>query len=216
MATSEFTPFGLESGAYVYDPATWEADPTRESGFPPGLVPKEGLNTPIRQSSSITTMIANFIAARQASNVLDDGDLVTLLAQYENAVKNIIQQNATSYRLGSATGSATSRVVNLIPGTWQLILQVSSSFADGSNYDITLTQGASIVGSLNSLSISASGRQYRVGGAGFGRVTGITSYAMNTLVVNQAQSGNFTMAIAAVSAGGLTCRGSILTLEKIA
>ncbi len=216
MATSQFSPFALDGGAYIYDPTTWAADATRVTGFPPGLLPKEAINTALRQSTSLSTMLANFTAARQAVNVLDDGNLVALLAQYENALKNIIAENATGYRLGSAAGAAISRVVNLTPGTWQLILEVFSSFADGSNYDITLTQGASIVGSLNSLSITATGRQYRVGGAGFGRVTGITSTAMNTLVVNSSQAGNFTMAIAAVAAGGLTCRGSILHLEKIA
>jgi len=47
---------------------------------------KENLNTAMRQSSSISTMIANFIADNQAADVQDDGDLVTLLAQFTAAL----------------------------------------------------------------------------------------------------------------------------------
>lgn len=87
MATSEFSAFGLAPGpGYVMTPAAWSALPARSSGFGPGILPKANINTALRQSSSIATMIANFIAANQSGDVLDDGNLVTLLAQFTAAV----------------------------------------------------------------------------------------------------------------------------------
>lgn len=87
MATSQFSPFGLAPGpSYILTPAAWTALPARSTGYGPGLLPKENLNTAMRQSSSIATMIANFIAANQAGDVLDDGNLVALLAQFTAAL----------------------------------------------------------------------------------------------------------------------------------
>lgn len=213
MATSNFSPFGLGVGSFVYAPATWAADPVRESGFPPGLLLKEQLNTPLRQASSVATMIANFTAANQATNVNDDGDLVTLLAQFQAAVASFTGSNSSGYVLGSPTGGLAARTVQLVPGTWQMILQLFLSRSDGGNFDSTATQGASVTGSLVNMNVTASGHMYRVGGSGFGRTVGLTACAMNTMVVAAADS--FVMAINAASLAGLTCEGSILTLERI-
>jgi hypothetical protein len=213
MATSQFSPFGLGAGAFVLPPATWANSPVRTSGFPTGLLPKENLNTPIRQASSIATMIANFIAANQAANVLDDGDLAALLDQFGDALAAFTASSATSYTLGSPTGALTSRVVQLVPGTWQMILQTFLSRDDGGNFDTTATQAASVVGSLVNMDVLTSGHMYRTGGSGHGRAVGLTACAMDSMVVSAA--GSFTMTISAVADGGLTCRGSILSLNKI-
>lgn len=98
MATSEFQPFGLAGGAFVLSPAAWAALPARLTGYPPGILQKENLNTALRQASSISSMIAAFTAAHQAGNVLDDGNLVTLQAQFLAAIQSLI-----------ATGQGTNR-----------------------------------------------------------------------------------------------------------
>jgi hypothetical protein len=214
MATSNFSAFGLGAGAFVYTPAAWAANPVRSSGFPPGLLLKEQLNTPIRQASSIATMVANFIAANQAADVQDNGDLVTLLAQFQSAIASFVGSNASGYTLGSSAGGATNRVVQLVPGTWQMILQLFLYREDGGNFDNTPSQQASVVGSLTNMNATASGRMYRIGSSGHGRVVGVAVTAMNSMVV--AASGSFTMSINAVTGlGDIQCRGSILTLERI-
>ncbi len=215
MATSEFSPFGLAPGAFVYDPATWDADPVRTSGFPPGLLLKEQLNTPLRQASSLATMLANFIAARQAANVLDDGDLVTLLGQFEDAILNLAQTRATNYRLVSPAGLAATRNVYLTPGTWQMVLTCHMTFVDPGNYDFMATQLFSVVGSLVNMNATATARVVRGGGSGFGRSVFPTISANNSMVVPA--GGIFAMNINALtSAGFSTCQGSVLALEKIA
>lgn len=86
---SQFTAFGLAPGAgYVETPLAWSLNPIRQSGFGPGKVLKQNLNTPIRQASTIATVLAQFIANNQPADVNDDGDLVTLLAQLQLALSN--------------------------------------------------------------------------------------------------------------------------------
>lgn len=213
MATSQFSVFGTGSGAYVLPPATWAADPVRQSGFPPGLLPKEKLNTPLRQASSIATMLANFIAANQGDDVLDDGDLAALLSQFGTALSAFNSQTATSYSIATANGAAASRNVFLGPGIWQMVLQFSVSKADGGGFDATATQGSSVVGALNSMSANASIHLYRAGGAGFGRNIGFTTLAVNQMTVVAGEV--FAMGMAAANLNGLTSEGSRLTLDKI-
>lgn len=115
MATSEFKPFGLGSGSYVMTPAAWNALPVRASGFPPGILPKENINTALRQSSSIATMISNFMAALQPGNVLDDGNLVTLQAQFVAALQALIGTSAGApayWCLTNTASGAGSHVLN--------------------------------------------------------------------------------------------------------
>lgn len=215
MATSEFSVFGTGPGAYVYAPATWAANPIRASGFPPGQVLKEQLNTPIRQASSVATMVANFIAAHQASNVLDDGNLSVLLAQFEAAISSYVGGNATHYQLVSPSGGFVTRNVALGPGTWQMVLTTHMTFVDPGNYDFMATQLATVVGSLVSMSANPSFRVVRGGGAGFGRSVFPTISGNAQMTVVSAES--FAMTINALtSAGFSTCMGSVLSLEKIA
>jgi len=214
MATSEFSVFGTGPGAYVYAPATWAANPIRNSGFPPGQVLKEQLNTPIRQASSIATMIASFMAAHQGSNVLDDGNLAVLRAQFEAALSSYVSGNSTHYQLVSPTGTLATRTVTLGAGVWQMVLTTHMTFVDPGNYDFMATQQASVVGALVNMSTTPSYRVVRGGGAGFGRsiFPTIRGSAQMTVVTPE----SFTMTIDALtSAGFSTCMGSVLDLEKI-
>lgn len=89
MAANQFSAFGLTPGfGYIQTPAAWAANPIRASAFGPGKVLKENLNTPIRQASTLATVLAQFIANNQPADVNDDGDLVTLLAQLQLALAN--------------------------------------------------------------------------------------------------------------------------------
>lgn len=214
MATSQFSVFGTGSGAYVLPPATWAADPVRQSGFPPGLLPKEKLNTPLRQASSVATMLANFIAANQGANVLDDGDLTTLQQQFQAALLAFTGTQSTHYQLASAAGLTTSRNVVLTPGIWQMVIVSYMNFVDPGNYDFIGSQNASVVGSLVNMSANATARIVRGGGAGFGRSVFPVLSAVNQMTV--VASGTFTMTIDNISkAGFATCTGAVLTLDKI-
>lgn len=90
MPINQFQSFGLGAGSFVMSPGAWAALPVRSSGFPTGILPKENLNTALRQATSVSAMVAAFIAANQATDVLDDGNLVTLRAQFVAAIQSLI------------------------------------------------------------------------------------------------------------------------------
>lgn len=95
MATNEFQPFGLAPGpGYIMSPATWASNLKRQSGYGPGLLLKEELNTAIRQASSIAYAISRFIADNQSNPVNDDGDMATLELQFKTAVSNSLVTQA--------------------------------------------------------------------------------------------------------------------------
>lgn len=214
MATSEFSVFGTAPGAYVLPPATWSSDPVRQSGFPPGLLPKEKLNTPLRQASSIATMLANFTAANQGDDVLDDGDLTTLQQQFQAALLAFTSTQSTHYQLASAAGLTTSRNVVLTPGVWQMVIVSYMNFVDPGNYDFIASQQASVVGALVNMTATASARVVRGGGAGFGRSVFPVLSAVNQMTVVAAET--FSMTINNINkAGFATCTGAVLTLDKI-
>lgn len=91
MAANQFVPFGLAPGpGYIQAPAVWAGNAVRLTGVPPGIMPKENFNTPMRQASSIATMVAQFIADFQPGDVLDNGNLAALEAQFLAALNNAI------------------------------------------------------------------------------------------------------------------------------
>jgi hypothetical protein len=178
------------------------------------LVTKERLNTPIRQASTIATVLANFVAAHQAANVQDDGDLVTLQEQLEAAIASYTASQASHYQLASVDGTARTRNVNLSAGVWQMVIVSYMNFVDPGNYDFIATQQATVVGSLVNMTATASARVVRGGGAGFGRSVFPVLSAVNQMTVAAADV--FSMNIININkAGFATCTGAVLTIEKI-
>ncbi|WP_256125345.1 tail fiber protein [Photorhabdus luminescens] len=60
------------------------------SGFPPNDVPTHLLNKVLRQSSTIASVVANFIMTQSSNDVLDDGDIAKLTAQLNRALEQKI------------------------------------------------------------------------------------------------------------------------------
>ncbi|OMQ22259.1 tail fiber protein [Serratia oryzae] len=84
MAKNEFLPFGIGAGANVLTPADWSALPARGKGFASGAAKSKELNTVWRQSSVISSVVAQCIADSSGKDVLDNGDTSTLLAALKN------------------------------------------------------------------------------------------------------------------------------------
>ncbi|WON76300.1 phage tail protein [Serratia sp. UGAL515B_01] len=80
MAKNEFFPFGIGAGANVLTPAEWSVLPTRSQGFASGAAKSQELNTAWRQSSVISSVVAQFIADSSGKDVLDNGDTTALLS----------------------------------------------------------------------------------------------------------------------------------------
>ncbi|WP_438272724.1 glycine-rich domain-containing protein [Serratia fonticola] len=86
MAKNEFLPFGTAANANVLSNEDYSALPARTSGFLSGVAKSEELNSAWRQASVITSVLAQFIADKTGKDVLDNGDLATLLTNLNSAM----------------------------------------------------------------------------------------------------------------------------------
>ncbi|MBN3093470.1 tail fiber protein [Pectobacterium brasiliense] len=125
MANNEFKPFATAAGANVTSQSEWENLPALFSGFTSGKASSAQINKAVRQASVIASVVAQFIADTNDSDVLDNGNIVALqqsllLALQKNAASNIPVASTTTagiVQLSSATSSdsellaATSKAV---------------------------------------------------------------------------------------------------------
>lgn len=78
MAKNEFLTFGTAANANVLPNADYQALPARSSGFGSGVAKSEQLNKVWRQSSVMTSAMAQYIADSTGNDVLDNGDMAAL------------------------------------------------------------------------------------------------------------------------------------------
>ncbi|MER2474870.1 phage tail fiber protein [Photorhabdus laumondii] len=90
MSKNDFKAFSTSNNANVVSQERYEESRDLLSGFPPNDVPTHLLNKVLRQSSTIASVVANFIAAQTGDDVLDDGDIAKLTAQLNRALEQKI------------------------------------------------------------------------------------------------------------------------------
>lgn len=96
MATSQILSFGGAAGANVLTPAEYAALSARTSGFLSGVAKSKEVNTPLRQAAFVAAMIGQFIAVRGGIDVLDDGDVVGLEADFVAAITSFLQSRVAT------------------------------------------------------------------------------------------------------------------------
>ncbi len=154
---------------------------------------------------------AELAAATQ--NIQDIVDAATEAAN--DAVEAAQAIKPLHYCLASASGSAATRDVYLVAGTWQLILDTRASKSDSGNYGFDVTQEGSLSGTgLTTVTVTNTLSFSRTGGSGFGRNIGLSGLAVGSVVITVA--GTYTLAMATASLSTATSKGSMITLEKIA
>lgn len=103
MATNDFLPFcETDTGSNLLSQSDYSADSQRSIGNQPGIARATLVNKVLRQSTFITSQIAQFIADKAGVNVLDDADTTKLLAQM-NAALLPLPPIVTKYTSGSGT-----------------------------------------------------------------------------------------------------------------
>lgn len=88
--TNDFRPWAISIGANVLTPADYAAAIIRQQGAQQGIADPTTYNTAQRQASEIATIIAQFTADWGPGNVLDNGDLAALEAQFIAALTRLI------------------------------------------------------------------------------------------------------------------------------
>ncbi|WP_175445340.1 phage tail protein, partial [Photorhabdus luminescens] len=87
---NDFKAFSTNNNANVVSQEGYEESRSLKMGFPPDDITVHLLNKVLRQSSTITSVLANFIATYSGNDVLDDGDLVKLATQLSRALEQKI------------------------------------------------------------------------------------------------------------------------------
>ncbi|KAA1187276.1 DNA-packaging protein, partial [Photorhabdus heterorhabditis] len=84
---NDFKAFSISDNANVVSQERYEVNQSLQTGFSPDDVPTHVLNKVLRQSSTISAVVANFIATQSGDDILDDGDITKLTAQLNKALE---------------------------------------------------------------------------------------------------------------------------------
>ncbi|EIU7558125.1 hypothetical protein LHV18_15605 [Providencia rettgeri] len=103
MAKNEFLPFGIAEGANVLSNQEYERLAARFNGFISGVAKSKELNTVWRQSSVMSSALAQFIVDSDNKDLLDNGDVASIKTRLVAAVKQTI----------SGVGYVTTAAMNL-------------------------------------------------------------------------------------------------------
>lgn len=95
MPVNQFLPFAIDEEANVMSQSDYTALAARMSGFQQGVASSQQLNKVWRQASIISTAVAQFICNHQAGDVLDNGEIPTLVTQIETAIQSFLGGNST-------------------------------------------------------------------------------------------------------------------------
>ncbi|MCC8460330.1 gp53-like domain-containing protein [Photorhabdus aegyptia] len=86
-AKNDFKAFAISSNANVPSQQDYETYPNLLVGFPDNqYIPNHILNKILRQASTISSAVADFIATESGTDVLDDGNVTKITAQFKSVL----------------------------------------------------------------------------------------------------------------------------------
>ncbi|WP_236637433.1 gp53-like domain-containing protein [Photorhabdus australis] len=89
---NDFKAFSIKDGANVVSQNLYENSPELQSGFPPVGLTTHVLNKALRQSTTIASVVANFMSTQCGKDVLDNGDLATLNKSFTDSLQCYINK----------------------------------------------------------------------------------------------------------------------------
>lgn len=97
MATNDFLPFGIAAGANVMSQADYAVLASRANGFSSGTAVSAQLNKAWRQSSVMSSVLAQYISDNATVDVLDNGNTAPILTSLATAISNAAKNAGTSW-----------------------------------------------------------------------------------------------------------------------
>ncbi|KMW74878.1 tail fiber protein [Photorhabdus luminescens subsp. luminescens] len=97
---NDFKAFSISDNANVVSQERYEESQNLQTGFPPENISTHVLNKVLRQSSTISSVMANFIATQSGDDVLDNGDIAKLTVQFNRALEQKVS-SISSMPVGS-------------------------------------------------------------------------------------------------------------------
>ncbi|KAA1185261.1 phage tail protein [Photorhabdus heterorhabditis] len=156
---NDFKAFSIQSGANVVSQNLYESSPELQTGLAPNsTIHVHLLNKTLRQSSTISSVLADFIAEQSGEDVLDDGNVAKLTAQLKKALENVSAKrsgdiylsahpasdlakgeyiaNGAAYAIDSIVGRALNNLSNAYKVAWGIKLRdgkinLPNLFVDG-------------------------------------------------------------------------------------
>jgi len=200
---NDFLTFACAPGANVLTQAAYAAASATATGYVSGTASSSAVNKSLRQTSIMSGMLAAFIAAQTGQDVIDDGTITTIEANFVTAIANvagnrIIQISdvvglttalngklSTTGNAASASRLATARTITLGG-----IATGSGSFDGSTNITIntSIADGALSIAKTSGLQTALNGKQAVLGytpvrqGGGSGQLT-------NTVYIGWSASG---------------------------
>ncbi len=96
---NDFKAFSIGNNANIVSQEAYEESRSLKTGFPPSEITIHLLNKVLRQSSTISSVVANFIATQSGNDILDDGDIAKLITQLNRALEQKITTTVPSASL---------------------------------------------------------------------------------------------------------------------
>ncbi|WP_228351033.1 phage tail protein, partial [Limnobaculum allomyrinae] len=117
MPINNFKAFALDHNANVMSQTDWEALPALQTGFSSGKASSAQVNKAIRQSTSIASLVGQFIA-NSGDDALDNGDVDELVTKFTNALITNLRLGAGAPAIGIPFFWPSSAMPNTVMDEW--------------------------------------------------------------------------------------------------
>ncbi|OCA55914.1 gp53-like domain-containing protein [Photorhabdus namnaonensis] len=140
---NDFKAFSVSNDANVVHQEKYEENQSLQTGFPPNTISIDLLNKVLRQSSIISSVIADFIATQSGNDILDDGDIVKITAQLDKALE---QKITTAAPNASLTQKGVVQLTNVVGNsdalavTQKLVQNIINSLNENINGKVSNTR----------------------------------------------------------------------------
>ncbi|OWO82031.1 phage tail protein [Photorhabdus luminescens] len=203
---NDFKAFSIGNNANVVSQERYEGSQNLQTGFPPENITTHILNKALRQSSTIASVVADFIATESGSDVLDDGNTAKLTTQLNKALEKKI---TTKIPDASLTQKGVVQLTDVVgnSNTLAVTQKLASDINDNANKRLEKTQNGADIPNKNAFvkNLGLNEAAKREVGTGVNQIPDMSSFGAN-LVQNGWQklpSGLIEMwGIALVSLGG--------------
>ncbi|WP_387492370.1 tail fiber protein [Photorhabdus sp. RM96S] len=145
---NDFKAFSISNNANVVSQRLYEESKDLLTGFPPNDVPTHLLNKALRQSSTISSVLADFISTQSGEDVLDDGDIAKLTAQLNRALE---QKTTTKVPDASLTQKGVVQLTDVVgnSNTLTATQKLVSDVNDNANNRLAKTQNGADIPNKN-------------------------------------------------------------------
>ncbi|MCA6219331.1 gp53-like domain-containing protein [Photorhabdus antumapuensis] len=133
---NDFKAFSISQDANVVSQGEYEESQELNTGIPPNIISIGLLNKVLRQSSTISSVVANFISTQCSDDVLDDGDIDKLTTQLNIALE---QKALTEIPSASLTQKGVIQLTdalgdsNTLAVTQKLVQEIITSLSESIN-----------------------------------------------------------------------------------